>query len=49
VKTPEPYRATMAILALLIIMIVAGLVYAISRSSGTDEGRRDPTPPGQRK
>ncbi|MDQ3337933.1 MAG: hypothetical protein M4D80_22450 [Myxococcota bacterium] len=49
VKTPEPYRATMAILALLIIMIVAGLVYAMSRTGDADEGRRDPTPPGQRK
>ncbi len=30
-KTPEPYRNTMAILALLMLLVVAGLVYAMWR------------------
>ena len=50
-KQPEPYRATIAILGLLIILIIAGFVYAIARRGDDDkpEGVRDPTPPGERK
>jgi hypothetical protein len=49
-KTPTPYRATFAILGLLILMIIAGVVYVTARSGdAADDGRRDPTPPGQRK
>ncbi len=48
-KTPEPYRGTIAILGLLIILIIAGFVYAISRGGDGEDGRSDPTPPGQRK
>jgi len=38
-NTPEPYRSTMVLLAILIIAIIAGLVYVTARGSG------DPPPP----
>ena len=45
-KAPEPYRYTMAILALMIIAIIAGLVYAMARGSGDPSApRRDLPPP----
>ncbi len=49
VKTKEPYRNTMAVLALLVIAIIAGLVYAMARSSGGSTSAHQPHPPGSTK
>jgi hypothetical protein len=46
---PTPYRGTIAILGLMIILIIAGLVYAMARSSDEPEGAVEPVPPGERK
>ena len=48
-KQPTPYKGTIAILGLLIILIVAGLVYAMARTSDEPAGVGEPVPPGQRK
>ena len=48
-KQPAPYRATFAILGILILMIIAGLVYAMARDDDdTPAPTSDPVPPGER-
>ena len=48
-RTPSPYRGTMAVLGILIILIIALLVYAVARGPSSDGApRRDP-PPGATK
>jgi hypothetical protein len=49
---PQAYRATMAMLGVLIIAIIASVVYAVVRSSTEDEQVRTipaPAAPGERK
>jgi hypothetical protein len=44
-KASQTYRATWAMLGILIIAIVASLVYALARGDGGDSARRITTPP----
>ncbi len=45
---PKPYRATTAVLAILIIAAIAGLVYAFARgTSSTPDAAPPPTSPAQ--
>lgn len=49
-KVPSPYRNTMLILAVLILAIVAGLIYAMVRGGGKpDMAHRRASPPGATK
>jgi hypothetical protein len=45
---PEPYRATMAVLGILIIAIIAGLVYVVARGDAPAPPRRH-IPPAETK
>ena len=46
VKMPRPYRGTIAMLAVLVIMILALVVYMIVRSTGSEAPPASRPPPG---